>query len=855
MAGLTQSTDSSLAQVALDDGNGISERVDWGTLFEVEQWTGQTTGQAPDDPDGALGALEQTVPAQVFQVVEDLSEQLDAEPQEIFLAAFRVLIRRHIEGPALRISVRYCEGDSPGPVGDFEASLVSTLPHPEATFREIVRTVPDSLSAGGFLGAPVGFSFQREPDSAAVPDASASLSAARIRQDRHDLALTVVHGPARSAVVWTYDERALSSAVVSRLAERFQVLLASLPESVDLPIATVPIMTAADRAQLRVAGTPVDDLPLDGSTLVDLFDEQAARRPAAAAVRQGDELRSYADVLDVSERVASWLSGLGLAAETCVGLALRRTVDMPAVVLGVLRAGLAAVPLDVTSPVARNATILRDAEAGLLIQDSLGGSLVPGAWETVSLVELRQALPAAERDRTARSYEADSLAYVVYTSGSTGSPKGVAVNNGSLANCLRATRDQLDYQPGMTWLAVSRTAFDISLLELFTPLVSGGVLLVSADDQVRDGDRLREALKASRPDYMQATPAVWQMLHDSGWSGDPGLIVSSGGDVVSPALADRLIRENKAFWHTYGPTEATLYCVSTRLTSARGYRVLPIGRPLPNTRLYVVDERLQPVPPGVVGELCIAGAALARGYLRLPELTAERFIEDSPLGERVYRTGDRAVVRLNGEIELRGRRDGQVKLRGYRIELGEIEAVLARHPAVAAVAVARVGDDPETHRLAAYVQLAPDAGGAGDGGAVHELTAHAARYLSPYMLPSSYHFLDRLPLTPNDKIDRRALPGAGGRSAERDAPAEPRTGDEGVVAEVWTQLLGLVTVSDGDNFFELGGNSLLAVKAVSLIKKRLGVRISTWTMFEAPTIPELTAAVRAARLTSEESDD
>ena len=813
---------------------------------------------------------------------------------EVLLAAFRVLLWRHTGQARLPVLAR-CD------CGDRAEILLCANPLERGqTFADVVNAESHACAAarahGGVPRVPGGatpecqvtFSCSPNLNAAAVDAAAAGApTAAGAPVASPDLGLTILNGPGGMSAAWDFNSAVFREDTVSRVAERYPVLLAAALARPETPIGDLPVLSETDAEQLRTAGLTRSVGELDARTLVDLVGEWVTRTPGAVATRQGPQARSYADVAQLSDQVAACLGELGLAPETRVGLALRRSADVPGVILGVMRAGLAVVPLDPSSPTARNTAILDDASAPVVIQDHSEPSLIPGPWQVLSIEDMRQrggVAPAETSVPAAAHPRPDGLAYVLYTSGSTGTPKGVAVNHHSLANTLRATRSLLAYPPGARWIAVSRLAFDISLFELFTPLVSGGEVVITTEDQSRNGQALRELLERSAADFMQATPAIWQMLLDSGWQGDPRLVTLTGGDVMSPALAQRLIDRSKTFWHTYGPTEATLYCVSTPLESALDYSALPLGDPIANMRVRVLDDELRPVPPGVTGELCLSGVGLARGYLNRPELTAERFVSDSPVRERLYRTGDLALIRPDGRLELRGRSDGQVKIRGYRIEVGEIESVLARHPAVAAAAVVRAGSLAENHHLVAYLQLASADGPASDGTAsdgpasegtasdgtasdgpasegtasdgdgepvIADVAAHAARHLPAYMLPASYQVLRRLPVTPNGKLDRAALASAETRRPDG-AEFVPRMEEEAAVAEVWRELLEIDHVSSTDDFFEIGGNSLLAVRAVKKLGERFAVELSTWMVFDAPTIPELADLVHNARSACEE---
>jgi amino acid adenylation domain-containing protein len=498
--------------------------------------------------------------------------------------------------------------------------------------------------------------------------------------------------------------------------------------------------------------------PGSAALLPDLVDHWITRTPDAIAVRQEDDTRTYAELGALSTKVAAGLAGLGCGPESAVALLLERTVDLPAALLGVSRAGCGYVPLDPAHPPERLAAIVADSGAAVVITsgpppDWLAGS----AAKAVGLDEL-----AGVGDPDLRGSGAshpDQVAYVLFTSGSTGRPKGVAVTHGGLANCLTSTRRMLRPQPGDRLLAVSTVSFDIATKEIFLPLVSGGEVVLTRAGESRDGKVLASLIERWRPRFMQATPPVWELLFLSGWPGDPDLVVMVGGDVVSRRLGTLLTACNDQVWHTYGPTETTMYSVCTRLTPGPQPPVLPVGAGIDNTGVHVVDERLAAVPPGTVGELCISGPGLARGYAGRPALTAERFVP-SPVqpGERWYRTGDLARVRPDGALELCGRNDRQIKIRGHRIEPGEVEHVLGGHPDVARSAVVPAGGGAGEPKLCAFIQPhEPRESPAESRVLLAAVRSFAETRLPAAMTPSAFATLPALPLTPNGKVDRALL--------------------------------------------------------------------------------------------------
>ena len=465
-----------------------------------------------------------------------------------------------------------------------------------------------------------------------------------------------------------------------------------------------------------------------------------------------------------------------------MGLCVERSLDMVVGLLGILKAGGAYVPLDPTYPAERLAFMLEDAQVPLLVtQQHLLTQLPAHATKVVCLDADAAVLAQQSKANSLSAATSDHLAYVIYTSGSTGRPKGVQILHRAVVNFLLSMRQQPGLTAQDTLLAVTTLSFDIAALELFLPLLVGARLIVASRDTAADGVALAETLTRARVTAMQATPITWRLLLAAGWQGNPDLKILCGGEALPLDLAQQLLPRAASLWNLYGPTETTIW--STLCKIEPGYEVITIGRPIANTQIYLLDPQLQPVPVGVPGELYIGGDGLARGYLNRPELTAERFIPhpfSNESGARLYKTGDLARYRPDGTIEHLGRLDYQVKLRGFRIELGEIEALLAQHPAVRQAVVVAREDVPGDKRLVAYVALREK-----QTATVGDLQSHVMKQLPTYMVPSAFVLLEAFPLTPNGKVDRRALPAPEHTRPElREAFVAPCTPTEEVVTGI-----------------------------------------------------------------------
>jgi amino acid adenylation domain-containing protein len=635
-------------------------------------------------------------------------------------------------------------------------------------------------------------------------------------------------------------------ATAERLLGHVRNLLEGIAEDPERRLSELPLLAGAERRELLERGQgPAPAIP--PRLLQQLCEASAAERPDATAVScDGGEL-SYRELNSRANRLAHHLRRLGVAPESLVAVCLERTPTLPVALLGVLKAGGAYVPLDPGYPADRLAWVLEDSRAALLLTESgLAPQLPPHAGRTLALDALDLMDERAENPEPLAGPE--NLAYVIYTSGSTGRPKGVAVRQRGAVNFLASMADRPGLRADDVLLAVTTVAFDISVLELFLPLSVGARVELVGRETVVDGLRLAARIASSGATVMQATPATWRLLLETGWKGNPGLKVLCGGEALPPGLARELLERTGELWNVYGPTETTVWSAVHPLAAAdaAGEHPIPLGTPVANTSIHLLDRfehGLDLVPPGAPGELYIGGEGLARGYLGRPDLSAERFVPDpfsGRPGTRLYRTGDLVRRRSkDGLLEFLGRADHQVKIRGFRIELGEIETVLCAAPAVRESVVVVREDVPGSQRLAAYLSLH-------EGSATDPETLRAVlrEKLPDYMVPQLFEILPALPLTPNGKVDRRALqarPAPEGRSG-RGEPVAARNPVEQVLSEVWAEVLHLDQVGIHDNFFALGGDSILIIQVVTRCRKR-GVRFAPRQLFQNQTIAELATVV------------
>ncbi|GHE73691.1 non-ribosomal peptide synthetase [Streptomyces vinaceus] len=639
-----------------------------------------------------------------------------------------------------------------------------------------------------------------------------------------------------------YSEDLFDRGTAEGFGARLLRMLDAFGEDLDQRTAAVGLLGPQER-QLLLTDWNGADRPAEPDTVVRRFEEQVARSPQATAVRAGSRVLSYAELNARANRIARRLIARGAGPEDLVALVLPRSVEMVTAMLGVLKAGAAYLPVDPTHPPARTAAVLEDAAPAVVLTAAEVGAMLEGAEPSGGAEASGNPVDAVR----VRPLAPRHPAYVIYTSGSTGRPKGVVVEHRSVVNFLQTTNVYYEITSADTVLHFATPTFDVSVLEVFCPLLTGATLAVADADQRRDPELLTQFIRESGVTIADLPPALLPLL-------DPDRlsclrIVSVGGEACPAGLVAAWATAERRFINSYGPTESTVAVTVMDCTGSYD-RNPPIGRPMDNIRAYVLDRDLNPVPAGVAGELYLAGAGLARGYLGRAGLTAERFVAcpyGGP-GARMYRTGDLVRWQRDGTLDFIGRTDDQVKIRGFRIELGEIEAVLSAHPAVEQVRVLAVDLPSAGLALVAYaVPAAQMPAAAAEAEAL--LYEHAAAALPEHMVPSAFCLLNALPMTPNGKLDRTRLPSPGIRKAERSYTA-PESETERAVAAIWEELLGVGQVGRDESFFALGGHSLLVVRAVNAIRSRLGVSLPIQRFFREPTVSGLARAIEAGAAAS-----
>ncbi|MFE2867766.1 amino acid adenylation domain-containing protein [Embleya sp. NPDC059259] len=642
---------------------------------------------------------------------------------------------------------------------------------------------------------------------------------------------------------------AFAPGVAARIPGHFATLLTTALADPELPIGDLPLLPEAELVRVLHADNATDTPYPARDTVVDLFATRACAAPDTVAVVCAGRFLTYRQVASAAYVFARRLGAAGIGAGDLVGIELGRTGEQVAAVLGVLAAGAAYLPLDPGYPAERLAFIRADARIAALVTER-GERPADTAAEVLVLTgpdlygpDLFGPDPAPV-EPPARPEPGDP-AYVIYTSGSTGRPKGVEIPHHALANLLASMRDRLGATAGDRWLGLTSLSFDISTVELLLPLVTGARVVLVPDDRHRDGPAQLAVLERHAISHVQATPSGWRVLLAAGLH-RPGLTAITGGEALPAALADELRRAVGRLVNVYGPTETTVW---STYAEVRGDAPPGIGRPLANTRAYVLDGWLHPVPEGLPGELFLGGDGVAHGYPGRPGLTAERFVADpfGPPGARLYRTGDLVRHAPGGGLDYVGRTDAQVKLRGHRIEPGEIESLLGAHPGIAQAAVRLLDRDTEHARLVGY--LVPEPGQ--PPVAPDRLRAYLAHTLPAAMVPHTFLVLDAFPLTPNGKLDRARLPEPAPARAEPIDPTDP-TGAPGAPADevtetvraIWAEVLRLDDVGPDEDLFDLGGHSLTITQIAARIRKRLGVEVPLDVFFDSPTVTGVTDAIR-----------
>ncbi|MFE7593479.1 amino acid adenylation domain-containing protein, partial [Kitasatospora sp. NPDC057512] len=745
-------------------------------------------------------------------------------------------------------------------------TVLAAHEHAELPFDRLVEELNPARSLARHPLFQVMLAWQSRPDERTALGGGLAADIAAIPSGTAKFDLTLNAGELSGGGIGgflEYRTDLFDAATVAALGERLTRLLTAAASAPDTPIGLLPLIGEEERLRALVEWNgPAVDTASD-ATLPELFEAAAAANPTASAVSYQDEQLDYTELAARSDRLARLLAAEGIGPGTIVALALPRSLELVVALLAVAKSGAAYLPLDPDYPADRLAYMLADAAPAALLTDRATAPRLPAHEVRQLLVDGPEsdafpAVPLAQHERT-RPLRAEDTAYVIYTSGSTGRPKGVPVTHRNVVRLFGATDHWFGFGAEDVWTLFHSYAFDFSVWELWGALLHGGRLVVVPHLVSRDPAAFLDLLARERVTVLNQTPSAFYQLsaadRDRPGSELALRYVVFGGEALELARLDdwydRHAEDAPTLVNMYGITETTVhvsYIALDRASAAAGSSST-IGVNIPDLRVYVLDRHLQPVPPGVTGEMYVAGAGLARGYLGRPELTATRFVADpyaalfGEHGTRMYRSGDLARRRADGVLEYFGRADQQVKLRGFRIELGEIEAVLAAHPAVADAAVVVREDVPGDKRLVGYAVTSVGTDAPLGSATPDELRAHAAAELPAHMVPSAVVLLDRLPLTANGKLDRRALPAPEAPAAGAGRP--PRTPREQQLCELFAEVLGVAAVGVEDDFFALGGHSLLVVRLAGRIREVLGLEVGIGALFQASTVAALDAALAA----------
>ncbi|RFB04073.1 non-ribosomal peptide synthetase [Parvularcula marina] len=799
------------------------------------------------DHQGAIVPVD--IPPALLSRVRAFARSARTTSFTVFLTAFSGFLAR-IDGSSDRIIGLDSDERSDAydnAIGNFvNTVLLRDATHKDESFGDAVRRVAahipeflqhpapvgDVVAATGFLaepsrptGAQIMISHQFSENWAPqLGEAKVRRVDLPARTTAAELAFNILEAEEEVTAELQYAVSLFTKAQAAALADAFASFLdAALQAPGDkmssLSIAPKSMQSAYDRLNDTDVAGPVP-------TALEGFLEQAGMSPDRSALFFRGETVSYGALAARASLLAAGLAAEGVGPGRIVGIALDRSPDMVASVYAVWMTGAAYLPLDPEHPEQRRQLMIEDSGCELVIGEG-EGQLSPDR------------LAEGQEDASFTPVSAD-IAYVMYTSGSTGKPKGVVNGHTQVANFLAAMAKRPGCSADDRLLAVTTLGFDISILELFLPLILGGTVILPDAEEAVDGEALVRLAAEHQASIMQGTPATWRLMLDAGWKGDAGLTALCGGEALPASLVKTLLPKVRALWNMYGPTETTVWSTISPITSPDH---IPVGMPIDNTQIYIVDPNGTLCPPGLPGELWIGGEGVAKGYHGRDDLTAERFLDDpfsDRLANRVYRTGDRARLSPDGEIIHLGRMDTQLKLRGFRIEAGEIESVLTGHEDIGeAVVIIREQPNGEGALVAYFTATGPFAPTGS------ELRRWLRQRLPQYMVPQLFVELDALPLTPNGKIDRLSLPAPAGQTSQPREYVAPQSAYEKELAKIWAEILKAENISSTDNFFELGGQSLQAARVAAIFRARTGARIQpralifeTLAQLAAGAVPE-----------------
>ncbi|HZR56650.1 MAG TPA: amino acid adenylation domain-containing protein [Terriglobales bacterium] len=722
--------------------------------------------------------------------------------------------------------------------------VMQALAHQDTPFEQLVEMINPKRDLSRNPLFQVNFMLQRSLVTSRDYETFSLIDVpSRLAGAMYDLNCLMVERPDGWRASIQFNTDLFETETASRMLSHFERLLEEVGKNPGKRISEFALLTAGESNLLKKWNGNTLQLPQE-KTVHQLIQTQIERTPKAIAVICGRENCSYEELDRRSNQLARYIEKLGVRPGAKIALCLERSVNMMVALLAIMKAGASYIPLDPAYPAERLTYMIEDSGVSLLLTQQKLLPIIPAnAVHTICLDIETKKIGQESPEKPGIKVDSESLAYVIYTSGSTGKPKGVQIPHRAVVNLLLSMQQEPGIHAQDVLVAVTTLSFDIAALELFLPLTVGARLVIASREQASVGTDLFELVKRERATILQATPSTWQILLDAGWRGDPSLKMLCGGEALPRSLANQLLAAGEDLWNMYGPTETTIWSSTLKVKAGSG--PVPIGPPIANTQFYVLDKHFQQAPLGTPGELYIGGTGVAHGYLNRPELTREKFIPD-PFSDRddalLYRTGDLVRWKIDGEIEFLGRTDHQVKVRGFRIETGEIETVIGKHPSVKEAAVVARDDQKGSKYLVAYLVL-DSADTSSAATPLQDLRSHLQQTLPEYMQPSAFVTLDALPRTPNGKIDRNALPAPDLAEVAKASYLAPANEIEQRMLLLWEKLLGISKISTTANFFDIGGHSLLAAQLLAKIEKAFGKKLPLATLFQAPTIQQLSAVI------------
>ncbi|MEG3918021.1 amino acid adenylation domain-containing protein [Microcoleus sp. T3_A4] len=807
-----------------------------------------------------------TIEPEISEALVNLSQQQGVTLFMLLLTAFKILLYRYTNQPDIVVGSPVANRQHPqtqGMLGFFVNNLVlrtdlsdnptfvqllqqvkkvvlEAYDHQNLPFEKLVEVLHLERNLSYAPLFQVVFALENEPKTTLeLKDLTIStFESERNHTAKLDLDLSLHKTQHGLTGAFEYSTDLFDTTTIARMIEHWQTLLAGIVANPKQRLSDLSILTAIEQHKLLVEWNQTQQDYPKNLCIHQLFEAQVEQTPDAVAVIFKEEQLTYRELNAKANQLAHHLQGLGVKPETLVGICVERSLEMIVGILGILKAGGAYVPIDPAYPSERIAYMLDDSQLPVLLtQEKLVSSLPEHQAQIVCLDSDWEKISTESELSPTTGVTSENLAYVIYTSGSTGKPKGVLVAHRGLCNLAQGQIKLFDVQPDSRVLQFASISFDASISEIVMALCAGAILCLGTRESLQPGNPLLRLLQEQKITHLTLVPSALAALPSEELPALENIIVA--GEPCPPSLATQWAK-GRRFFNAYGPTESTV--CATVAQCFEGMDVLPIGRPIDNTQVYILDPHNQPVPIGVPGELHIAGVGLAKGYLNRPELTDEKFIPNpfsNEPGSRLYKTGDLARYLPDGNIEYMSRIDNQVKIRGFRIELGEVEAALLQHPAIRETVVVAIENTTDTQQLVAYfvrqTEVSPT---------VADLRHFLKQQLPDYMIPSAFVTLEHFPLTPNGKVDRRALPAPEIRPELELTFVAPRTPLEEILANIWAEVLGIKRIGINDNFFNLGGHSLLATQIISRIGASLAVEVPLRHLFESPTIASLAEQIQ-----------